>query len=65
MIEKDKVQRGAQVMPATVNRKLDLLKHMLTKAAVRRSLKSNPTKPLKLLKEESRGAYHPNQRCAV
>jgi integrase len=51
MIEKYKVQRGQQVKPATVNRELALLKHMLTKAVEWGYLKNNPAKPVKLLKE--------------
>jgi integrase len=50
-IEKYKVQRSQEVKPATVNRELALLKHMLTKAVEWSYLKSNPAKPVKLLKE--------------
>jgi integrase len=51
MIEKYKVQRSQQIKAATVNRELALLKHMLTKAVEWECLKSNPAKPVKLLKE--------------
>jgi integrase len=51
MIEQYKIQRSQQVKPATVNRELSLLKHMLAKAVEWGYLKSNPAKPVKLLKE--------------
>jgi integrase len=51
MIERYKVQRSQEVKPATVNRELALLKHMLTKAVEWSYLKSNPAKSVKLLKE--------------
>jgi integrase len=50
-IEKDKVQRRQVVAPAIVNRELALLRHMLSKAVEWGYLKSNPAKPVKLLKE--------------
>jgi integrase len=50
-IEKYKITRGEGVTPATVNRELALLKHMLTKAVEWGYLKNNPAKPVKLLKE--------------
>lgn len=51
LIEKYKVQRSQEVKPATVNRELALLKHMLTKAVDWGYLKQNPAKSVKLLKE--------------
>jgi integrase len=51
MIEKYKVQRSRQVKPATVNRELALLKHMLTKAVEWGYLKGSPGKSVRLLKE--------------
>ena len=51
MIEKYKVQRSQQVKPATVNRELALLKHMLSKAMEWGYLKSSPGKSVRLLKE--------------
>lgn len=50
-IEKYKVQRSHEVKPSTVNRELALLKHVLSKAVEWSYLKSNPAKPVKLLKE--------------
>jgi integrase len=50
-IEKYKITRGESVAPATVNRELALLKHMLTKAVEWGYLKDNPAKSVKLLKE--------------
>lgn len=50
-IEKYKVTRSQGVAPATVNRELALLKHMLTKAVEWGYLKNNPAKSVKLLKE--------------
>jgi hypothetical protein len=50
-VEKYKITRGEGVKPATVNRELALLKHMLTKAVEWSFLKANPAKPVKLLKE--------------
>jgi site-specific recombinase XerC len=51
MIEKYKVQRSQHVKPATVNRELALLKHMLTKAVEWGYLKNSPGKSVRLLKE--------------
>ena len=51
MIETYKVQRRRVVAPATVNRELVLIKHMLTKAVEWGYLKSNPAKSVKLLRE--------------
>jgi integrase len=50
-IEKYKITRGEGVKPATVNRELALLKHMITKAVEWGYLKNSPAKPVKLLKE--------------
>ena len=53
-IEKFKARRKEQVKPASVNRELALIKHMLTKAVEWGKLKESPAKPVKLLKGEAR-----------
>jgi integrase len=50
-IEKYKIARSGEVKPATVNRELSLLKHMLMKAVEWGYLKRNPASPLKVFKE--------------
>jgi integrase len=50
-VENYKVKRRATVSPATVNRELALLKHMCTKAVEWGSLKVNPLRSVRLLKE--------------
>lgn len=51
MIEKYKADRLQNVTPATVNRELACLKYMYTKAIEWGSVKKNPAKTVKLLKE--------------
>ncbi len=51
MIEKYKADRLQNVTPATVNRELACLKYMYTKVIEWGSVKKNPTKTVKLLKE--------------
>ena len=51
MIEKYKAMRLEKVSPATVNRELECLKHMFTKAIDWGYAKTNPVKGIKFLKE--------------
>ena len=51
MIEKYKAERLEKVSPATVNRELECLKHMFTKAIEWGYVKTNPVKGIKFLKE--------------
>jgi integrase len=51
MIEKYKIARSNEVKPATVNRELTLLKHMLTKAVEWGYLKRNSASSVRLFKE--------------
>ena len=51
MIEKYKANRLEEVSPATVNRELECLKHMFTKAIDWGLVKTNPVKGIKFLKE--------------
>ena len=51
MIEKYKAKRLQKLSPATVNRELECLKHMFTKAIDWGYVKTNPVKGIKFLKE--------------
>jgi integrase len=54
LIEKYKIERRKSVSPATVNRELACLKHMLTKAVEWELLEENPAKKVRLLTENNK-----------